>query len=97
MLAPEVLVFSDLEALSHATAKQVVRVVEKTLDKQDRCTLVLSGGSTPRRLYELLAGPYQTSMDWTRIYLFWGDERFVPQDHPKSNYHMAREAMMDSF
>jgi len=55
----------------------------------------LSGGSTPRRLYELLATPEIVSrFPWNRTHWFWGDERFVPHDHPDSNYGMARDAFL---
>jgi 6-phosphogluconolactonase len=54
----------------------------------------LSGGSTPRRLYERLAGPeIAPRFPWDRVHWFWGDERFVPHDHPESNYGMARDAL----
>ena len=65
-------------------------------------TCVLSGGSTPRGLYELLGrqaanptDPVAASLPWDRIHLFWGDERFVPPDHPDSNYRMVAEALLD--
>lgn len=55
----------------------------------------LSGGSTPRRLYELLAAPQIASrFPWQRVHWFWGDERFVPHDHPESNYRMAFDAFL---
>ena len=55
----------------------------------------LAGGSTPRRLYELLATPdIAQRFPWTRTHWFWGDERFVPHDHPDSNYAMARNAFL---
>jgi 6-phosphogluconolactonase len=58
--------------------------------------LALSGGSTPKRLYQLLAAsPYVKRFPWTRTQFLFGDERFVPPDHPDSNYRMAREAMLD--
>ena len=91
----EILVFPDLDALSHATAERLVAVMHATLEERDRCTVALSGGSTPRRLYELLAGSYRDQIDWAHTYLFWGDERFVPPDDPESNYRMAREALVD--
>ena len=56
----------------------------------------LSGGSTPRRLYELLATqPWRGRIPWERAHWFWGDERCVPPDHPDSNYGMVRRAMLD--
>jgi len=60
-----------------------------------RFSISLSGGSTPRRLYQLLAEPpFRQAMPWDRIHWFWGDERFVPPDHPDSNYRMVREALL---
>ena len=60
-----------------------------------RFVLNLSGGSTPKSVYELLATEvYRRKFDWQRIHVFFGDERFVPPDHPDSNYRMAREAML---
>ena len=57
--------------------------------------LNLSGGSTPKRLYEMLASDVaRGKMDWSRVHLFFGDERFVPHDHPDSNYRMVREALI---
>ena len=60
-----------------------------------RIAVALSGGSTPRPLYRLLTEPpWRARLPWDRIHWFWGDERFVPPDHPDSNYRMAREAML---
>jgi 6-phosphogluconolactonase len=56
----------------------------------------LAGGSTPRRLYQLFAAePWRSRIPWGRVHWFWGDERFVPPDHPDSNCRMVREAMLD--
>ncbi|WP_395666544.1 6-phosphogluconolactonase [Methylocella sp.] len=58
--------------------------------------LCLSGGSTPRDVYARLAAPpLAEALDWGKVHLFWGDERFVPADDPKSNFRMAREALID--
>ena len=55
----------------------------------------LSGGSTPKALFTLLASePFIRRFPWTRVSWYWGDERFVPYDHPESNYRMTREAML---
>ena len=57
--------------------------------------VALAGGSTPRTLYEKLAGPpYRDAFPWARAHFFWGDERFVPHDDPESNFRMAREALL---
>lgn len=61
-----------------------------------RFSLNLSGGSTPKRIYELLgAEDLGGSIDWKKVHLFWGDERFVPMDHEDNNFRMAREAFVD--
>src|SRR6185312_9789077 len=83
---------ADPEALAERAARWVV---ERSLAAGERFALVLSGGSTPRRLYQLLAAaPYRDRLAWPRLHLFWGDERFVPPDHPDSNFGMAREALL---
>ncbi len=61
-----------------------------------RFSIAMSGGSTPKRLFEVLAEPARAArFPWERTHLFWGDERFVPHDHPDSNYRMARLALLD--
>jgi len=83
---------ADLEELAHRAAR---RIADMTGSSRGRFAICLSGGSTPRRLYQLLAdAPYREAMPWDRVHWFWGDERFVPWDHPDSNYRMAREAML---
>ncbi|GIV10586.1 MAG: 6-phosphogluconolactonase [Fimbriimonadales bacterium] len=65
------------------------------LQIQPTCSLLLSGGKTPETLYLLLsARHYQNALDWTRVHLFWGDERYVPHDDPRSNYHLAHETWL---
>ena len=92
---PDVRVFDGLEALSRAAADALIAKMEAVLDEQERFALALAGGSTPRRLYELLAGPYRDRVPWGRLLLFWGDERYVPPDHAASNYRMACEALLN--
>jgi 6-phosphogluconolactonase len=62
----------------------------------DYFAVALSGGSTPRSLFSLLAGPERAQhIGWSKVHVFWGDERTVPPDDPDSNYRMAREALLD--
>ncbi len=61
---------------------------------QGRCAVALSGGSSPRALYEELAAKHRTSIPWDAVHVFWGDERFVPASHPDSNYGMAKAALL---
>ncbi len=88
--------FSGMEALSRAAAEFVLQAAESALTRHGVFTLALSGGSTPKRLYSLLASPpFASALDWEKTHLFWGDERCVPSDHPHSNYRLAREALLD--
>jgi 6-phosphogluconolactonase len=84
--------FEDAEILAHDVAEWLCDLARAS----DRAFAVcLSGGSTPRRLYELLATPEIASrFPWSRVHWFWGDERFVPHDHPDSNFGMARDAFL---
>ncbi len=88
-------VFTDLDALSAAAAAAVAQTVRKAVDTAGRCALVLSGGSTPRTLYELLASEWRDRIPWGALHVFWGDERYVPHTDPRSNYRMAKEALLD--
>ncbi len=92
----DVEIFPDRNALVRAEAERVVTLAREAIAARGRCLLALSGGSTPKPLYELLATqPYAGQIDWSRVHLFWGDERCVPPDHPESNYRMTREALID--
>src|SRR6266446_3202102 len=89
---PEVEVATDPEALAQWAAKWITALARNS---QGRFAVCLSGGSTPRRLYRLLAeSPYREVMPWDRVHWFWGDERFVPWEHEDSNYRMVRAAML---
>ncbi len=91
----EVVRVEDAEAVSRAAAEEVVACARGALLARGRFTLVLSGGSTPRRLYELLAEPpFREQVDWGRVEVFWGDERCVPPDHSDSNYRTAHAALL---
>ncbi|HTU16933.1 MAG TPA: 6-phosphogluconolactonase, partial [Gemmataceae bacterium] len=87
--------FADVQAVSEAAAQEWVRSTREAVAARGRFTVALSGGSTPKRLYQLLAAePYRSQVAWDRVEIFWGDERCVPPDHADSNYRMAREAML---
>jgi 6-phosphogluconolactonase len=81
--------------LSRAAAKFICEIAKETIKKRGIFTFVLSGGSTPRLLYEELASPsIANRIDWQHTHLFWGDERYVPQDKPESNFALAFQALI---
>jgi 6-phosphogluconolactonase len=83
--------FEDPEALARNTAEWLCG---RALASESTFAVCCSGGSTPRRLYEMLAEPALAArFPWGRVHWFWGDERFVPHDHPDSNYRMVRDAL----
>jgi len=88
----ETRVFETAEALARDVAEWLCGLAEAS---HRAFAVSLSGGSTPRRLYECLAAPQIVArLPWTRVHWFWGDERFVPHDHPDSNYRMAWDAFL---
>jgi 6-phosphogluconolactonase len=89
-------VYPDLESLSRAAAALVVAQANLAVAARGRFSLALSGGTTPRRTYELLAAPpLAQQAPWDRVHIFWGDERCVPLNDPRSNARLAREAWLD--
>jgi 6-phosphogluconolactonase len=76
-------------------AEAIAGAVRAAVDRRGRCSLLLSGGSTPRASYERLASQSRDDLPWPQVHLFWGDERFVASSDPRSNARMAREALVD--
>jgi 6-phosphogluconolactonase len=93
---PALVVLDDPEAVAQAAAERFVAVARAARAARGRAAVALSGGSTPRRLHDLLAAPpFASRVDWTALEVFWGDERCVPPTHPDSNFRMARETLLD--
>lgn len=87
--------YPDLDTLSRQAANYTVQLANQAIVTHGRFTIALAGGSTPKKLYALLAGePYRSQIDWTSVEVFWGDERCVPPDSEDSNFHMAQEALL---
>lgn len=82
------------QELFGAAAEEVARAVKEAVSERGRFTIVLSGGSTPKGLFNLLATNARTSLPWDKMFFFWGDERHVPPTDPDSNYRMANETML---
>jgi 6-phosphogluconolactonase len=90
-----VIVANNQPALARLAARQFVQAARHAIEKRGRFTVALSGGSTPRSLFELLARrPYREQIAWAKVHVFWGDERDVPSDHEDSNQRMAREVLL---
>jgi len=80
---------------AEAAAELLVREARRAIDERGRFRLALSGGSGPVPVYELLAGRgYSRRVDWKRVDVFWGDERYVPGIHPQSNYRLVVETLL---
>lgn len=91
---PEIRVLATSEDLFRAAAIEFVAQAQQAVASRERFTVVLSGGSTPKGLYSLLAGGFRSEIPWPKIFFFWGDERHVPPSDPESNYRMANEVML---
>ncbi len=94
----EYFVEPDGAALARRTAQHFVEVAEQAATKRGVARIAISGGSSPKAAFQLLADPGQPwlkRMPWGKLELYWVDERTVPPDHPDSNYRMTREAMLD--
>ncbi len=88
--------FVDADALGRAAADFFARKAREAVEARGRFSVLLAGGDTPRRTYELLAvEPHRGRVPWERVHLFWGDERCVPPDSPHSNAAMVRRALLD--
>jgi 6-phosphogluconolactonase len=86
----------DYPALSHAAAGIFVQQARQAAQTKGRLSVALAGGHTPQRTYELLAQPpHSDRTPWGQVRIFWGDERCAPPDDPRSNAHMARQALLD--
>ena len=92
----ELQIYKDNDELSVEVAKWIINYIRETLREQDRFTLVLSGGGTPQKLNMLLAAdPYKNEIDWSKLHIFWGDERFVPYTDERNNAKMAFDTLLD--
>ncbi len=91
MSAHDIRIFDDPQKLFQGAAEEFASQATAAVRSRGRFTVALSGGSTPRSLYTLLAQNH--SLPWDKVYFFFGDERHVPPDSPESNYRMARESL----
>lgn len=90
----DVRIFKDLEELSRAAAELFVEQATRSIEERDRFFVALNGGSTPNRLFQLLATDFQAEVDWSKVHIFWGDERCVPADDPGSSFGGAQDVLL---
>jgi 6-phosphogluconolactonase len=91
----EIIICRDVDALSRRAAEQFVALARQAIAARGRFAVALSGGSTPRALYSLLATTeFSARLDWGKIHLLFGDERCVAPDHAESNYRMVEESLL---
>lgn len=91
----DVRVSADLNELGVHTADAAAAAIRDVVESAGRCSLVLSGGSTPRGFHRALATRHRDDVPWANVHVFWTDERCVPHDDVRSNYGMARETLLD--
>lgn len=95
-MSRRVVVLPTSSAVAGAAADRVVKAARNAIRRRGRFCVALSGGSTPRATYDLLASPPRIgAVDWSRVEFFWGDERAVPPDHPDSNFGAAKAHLLD--
>lgn len=91
----EVKIFDNATELASASASRFIELGREAIALRGRFIVALAGGSTPKRVYELLASEsYREQLDWSKVHVFFGDERCVPPDDAESNYRMANEALL---
>lgn len=88
-------IVADMDELSQVAAAAVAQAIHESVAATGKCRLALAGGLTPRQLYQLLATRYHRELPWNQVHCFFGDERYVPADDPRSNYRMAKETLLD--
>ena len=92
----QIKIYKNIDELSEQVAIWMIYYIQSILKTKDRFTIALSGGNTPKKLYQVLASEkYKHQIDWKKIHVFWGDERYVPYDDPRNNAKMAYEELLD--
>lgn len=84
--------YRNIEDLSQSATKAFIEIAEQAIAERGRFLVSLSGGSTPMKLYEQLAGK---NLDWGRVHFFWGDERYVPVDDAGNTYGQTKKILFD--
>lgn len=92
----EIVKLNNAEQVAEEAARRWVQIAQEAVSERGAFRIMLSGGNTPRLLYQLMASDsWRDQVPWEQTYVFWGDERRVPPSHPESAYRMARETLLD--
>ena len=95
MTRPEINIVANYEDLCEKVTQEILDLSNKKIALQNQFSIVLSGGSTPKGIYQCMAGPlYRNKFRWEKMHFFWGDERWVPPEDQRSNYRMVSEALL---
>src|ERR1700760_2343704 len=86
-------IFDKEDKVLSALAEHFIQIANESISMTGRFSVALSGGSSPKKLYELLASTYHDKVDWEKVHFFFGDERYVPQTDKDSNFLMAKNAL----
>ncbi|MBS1812694.1 MAG: 6-phosphogluconolactonase [Acidobacteria bacterium] len=91
----QIIVVANAAELARTAADHFIKAAQRNIADHGRFTVALSGGSTPKAMFALLAeSPHCEGVEWERIFIFWSDERCVPPDHADSNYRMTKETLL---
>src|SRR5215469_12580396 len=94
-LTKSVSIYPDLDTISREAAQYTVRVAREAIARHSMFSFALSGGTTPGKMYGLLASePYRSQIAWSAVHFFWSDERCVQPEDPQSNYRLAQEVLL---
>lgn len=88
-------IFKDPEETLEKLAEYFIVIAQRSIADHQKFSVALSGGSSPKKLYEILSANYKNAIDWKKVHFFFGDERYVPKTDPESNYLMAKKALFD--
>lgn len=89
-------IFDSVDQLNDQLIKFVLEIGKKAIAERGRFNFVLTGGSSPKKLYQELSTTYRDELDWSKVYFFFGDERYVPASHSDYNGKMAKETFFDN-
>ncbi len=95
IVSPTINIFADNPAVAQQFATDLVDLISKLSQTQNKITLALSGGSTPKLLFEILAEQFADQIDWNQVHFFWGDERCVSPNDPQSNFGEAKKVVLE--